>query len=70
VEQWGNSSALRIPKSVALAARLKIGDVLEVEVQGPGRLSMGRKQRTLILEKLVSGIPHNSLHDKINWDPM
>ncbi len=68
VERWGNSLALRIPK--ALAAGLEIGDVLEVEIQGPGRLRIGKKQRTLILQELVSGITPDTLHEKINWDPM
>jgi len=36
--KWGNSLAVRIPKPVAEAAKLKEGDSLEVEVSAEGRV--------------------------------
>jgi antitoxin MazE len=36
VARWGNSLAIRLPRSVVEALRLKEGDAIEVHVQGHG----------------------------------
>jgi antitoxin MazE len=42
VAKWGNSLAIRLPRSVVDALRLKAGDTIEVHVAG---------QRTLAIER-------------------
>jgi antitoxin MazE len=53
--KWGNSLAVRIPKPVAEAARLKEGDALEIEAV-EGRVELRRANKVPSLAKLVSQI--------------
>lgn len=53
VARWGNSLALRIPKSVASALELKEGDEVTVTVGGPHEIGLHRPQdRAAFLERL------------------
>jgi len=57
--KWGNSLAVRIPKPVAEAAKLKEGDALEIEA-AEGCVELRRVSRVPTLAKLVSQItPEN-----------
>jgi antitoxin MazE len=60
--KWGNSLAVRIPKPVALAAKLKSGDELEVDVDGPGRVAIRKRKQKPTLEQLVSRITVENQH--------
>ncbi len=40
IVKWGNSLAIRIPKTVTDAAKLKEGDALEIEAAGEGRVEL------------------------------
>lgn len=42
VSKWGNSLAIRIPRSVVEALDLKEGDSVEVHVMGERRLEIGK----------------------------
>jgi antitoxin MazE len=65
--KWGNSLAVRIPKPVAVAAKLRTGDDLEVDVEGPGRVRIRKLQRKPTLEQLVVGITSENHHSEIDW---
>ncbi|HXJ04874.1 MAG TPA: AbrB/MazE/SpoVT family DNA-binding domain-containing protein [Candidatus Acidoferrum sp.] len=65
--KWGNSLAVRIPKPVALAAKLRTGDDLEVDVEGPGRVRIRKPKQKPTLEKLVSGITAENQHGETDW---
>ncbi len=53
VAKWGNSLAVRIPKSVVEALELKEGDDIEVRVLGARDLAVSRKpDREQLLERL------------------
>jgi antitoxin MazE len=65
--KWGNSLAVRIPKPVALAAQLKTGDDLEVDVEGPGRVRIRKPKRKPTLEELISGITSENQHSETDW---
>ena len=69
--KWGNSLAVRIPKPVALAAKLKTGDDLEVDVDGPGRVRIRKRKQKPTLEQLVSRITPENRHSETDWgDPV
>jgi antitoxin MazE len=58
--KWGNSLAVRIPKAVLEEARLKEGDVLEIEAAAEGRVELRRPMKIPTLAQLVSQItPEN-----------
>jgi antitoxin MazE len=42
VAKWGNSLAIRLPRSVVDALRLKEGDTIEVHVAGPRNFEIER----------------------------
>jgi len=58
--KWGNSLAVRIPKTIAEEAKLREGDSLELEVPAEGTLRLNRVGKVPSLAKLVSQItPEN-----------
>lgn len=65
--KWGNSLAVRIPKPVALAAKLKTGDELELDVDGPGNVRIRKPKPTATLEHLVSRITLENRHSETEW---
>ncbi|HEX9462039.1 MAG TPA: AbrB/MazE/SpoVT family DNA-binding domain-containing protein [Alphaproteobacteria bacterium] len=42
IAKWGNSLAVRLPKSVVEALRLKEGDSVEIQVTGTRSFEIGR----------------------------
>jgi antitoxin MazE len=45
VSKWGNSLAIRLPRSVVKALRLKEGDDVEITVAGMRRFEVSRDRR-------------------------
>lgn len=66
---WGNSLAVRIPKHVAEAAKLKTGDELDVVPAGTGRVEIRSAKRKPTLHELVQRITPENLHDETDWGP-
>jgi antitoxin MazE len=64
--KWGNSQAVRIPKTVIEQARLQEGDELEIQVQ-EGRITIESLNPKLTLESLVAGITRKNLHLEQDW---
>jgi antitoxin MazE len=64
--KWGNSKALRIPKSVIEQAHLQEGDQLKIRV-AEGCIIIQPLTPKLTLDSLVAGItPENRYQDQ-NW---
>ena len=58
--KWGNSLAVRIPKPIAEAAKLRAGDALQIEVSGDGAVCLHPVGKTPTLAQLVAQItPEN-----------
>jgi antitoxin MazE len=66
--KWGNSQAVRIPKTVLKQARLKEGEELEILAE-EGRLTLQAANRRLTLESLVAGITPENQHKELDWGP-
>jgi antitoxin MazE len=45
VAKWGNSLAVRLPRSVVKALRLKVGDEIEIAIAGARRFNVKRDSR-------------------------
>ena len=69
IAKWGNSLAVRIPKPVAEAAKLRSGDCLDVDVDGPGVVTIRKPQHEPTLEDLVQRITSENRHSEIDWGP-
>ncbi len=64
VQKWGNSLALRIPKSFATETRLEQDTLVEVSLID-GKLLISPIQPVVIqLEQLLSGITEDNLHQE------
>jgi antitoxin MazE len=69
MQKWGNSLAVRIPKSAAEKAGLKEQDVIEVEVEGNSVIILPVAQREYSLKALLKGVTKKNLHDEEDFGP-
>jgi len=65
--KWGNSLAVRIPKPVAAAAKLRSGDRLDLAVDGSGVLTIRKPTKDPTLEDLVRAITPENQHGETDW---
>lgn len=63
---WGNSQALRIPRSMLDAMQVREGDEVEMVVEN-GRLTIQPVHPKLTLESLVAAITPENRHKEIDW---
>ncbi len=66
IARWGNSLGLRLPKSVALEARLDAGDTVNVSVQD-GAIVVRPARPTYSIEVLVAKITKRNRHGETGW---
>lgn len=66
IAKWGNSLGLRLPKSVALEARLGEGDTVDVSVKN-GAIVIRPNRPSYALEKLVAKITPRNRHKENDW---
>lgn len=69
VLKWGNSLAVRIPKSIADEAKLKAGDPLEIEVADRGSVQLHSVGKIPTLAQLVSQITPENRYPEISTGP-
>jgi antitoxin MazE len=68
VVKWGNSLAVRIPKTVAERARLTEGDSIFIEALD-GQVTLRPARKISTLEELVAKITPENCHEEIEWGP-
>jgi antitoxin MazE len=68
IQRWGNSLALRIPKSFAEEIAVGEGDEVEITVQKGRLLVAPRRPREYDLGDMVAEIHPENLHDEILTD--
>jgi antitoxin MazE len=66
--KWGNSQAVRLPKTVLQAARLKSGDRLAIAVKD-GAIVITPARAPATLEALLAGIRPGNLHGEAATGP-
>ena len=64
--KWGNSQAVRLPKSILEAAQLTEGDHLEITVED-GHIVLEPEVARPTLASLVSKITKQNRHKEQNW---
>lgn len=67
LSKWGNSLAVRIPQSVAEAAKLRQGDRLEFKVTAPGAVQIRTAKTKPTLAQLIRGITPENRHEETDW---
>jgi antitoxin MazE len=66
IAKWGNSLGVRLPKSLALEARIEEGDTVDVSVRN-GAIEIRPSRPTYSLERLVARITPRNRHDETDW---
>jgi antitoxin MazE len=65
--KWGNSHAVRIPRTIVDRAEIREGDELEIRVEEGGSIALAPATRRLTLDDLVSRITPRNLHGEQDW---
>jgi antitoxin MazE len=66
IVKWGNSLAVRIPKNVALEAKLSAGDPVEIAVAAEGSVELRRLGKVPSLAQLVSQITPANRYEEVS----
>jgi antitoxin MazE len=66
VQKWGNSLALRIPKSFAVEAGIREDASVEMSLQGGRLVIQPLPEKRLTLGDLLKGVTDQNLHGE--WD--
>jgi antitoxin MazE len=69
IQKWGNSLALRIPKSFALETRLEVGTLVEVALLDGKLVISPLHQPPMTLEELLAGVTDQNLHHEVETGP-
>lgn len=65
VQKWGNSLALRIPRSFAMDARLKQDSVVEISLVDGKLVIKPVSTRSYQLKKLVAKMSAENMHQEV-----
>ena len=69
VQKWGNSLALRIPKSFAVEAGLREDTPVELSLRGGEIIIQPVARAPLTLEELLRGVTEENLHGEWQTGP-
>ena len=67
VAKWGNSLAVRLPKSVIEESDLRPGDRLNVSVGRKGAITLSPKQSRIPLDALLKEMKPAKGHRETDW---
>ena len=67
VQKWGNSLALRIPKSYAVETKIENGSTVEVAVQKGAIIVKPVAKENLTLDEILANITEENLHKEIDF---
>ncbi len=69
MQKWGNSLAVRVPKSIAEDAKFALGEKLEINVDASGVVRLQRSVTTPTLAQLVAQINPENHYAEVGWGP-
>ena len=70
IKKWGNSAAVRIPASVIHAARLDLGDMVDVRAEAGRIVIEPVRLKMFDLEELLKGITSKNQHETVDFGPV
>ncbi len=65
VRRWGNSLALRIPRSFAAEAEVEAGSLVDISVGRDGLRIRPVRRRRYDLSQLLRGVRRSNLHGEV-----
>ncbi|MDQ3633505.1 MAG: AbrB/MazE/SpoVT family DNA-binding domain-containing protein [Acidobacteriota bacterium] len=66
IQKWGNSLALRIPKSFAVETDISSGSTVDITIEN-GQINLKPMKKEETLEELLEGITEENLHTEIDF---
>ena len=69
IQKWGNSLAVRIPKSFAAETQIEQGTLVEVSLQDGKLVVTPLRQPAVTLEALLEGVTPEYLHHEVDTGP-
>ena len=66
IQKWGNSLALRIPRSFAVESQVTQGSVVEVSLTQGQIVVTPIREEEFTLDDLLSRVTKSNIHDEIN----
>lgn len=69
IQKWGNSLALRIPRSFAQETHLTQGTLVDVSMQNGKLLVTPLPQPAITLEALLKDVTSENLHHEVDTGP-
>ena len=67
IQQWGNSLALRIPRSMAREVQVQRGSVVDLALVKGKLVVKPKRQRKYSLSKLLKGVTKSNRHPELDW---
>ena len=68
-QKWGNSVAVRVPKSIVEKAGVNPRDSFDIEVVRGNIVLKPRLRRDFRLESLIKGITKRNVHEAVEFGP-
>ena len=65
IQKWGNSLALRIPKSFAIESKIEQGSTVEVSLESGKIIVFPVAEPEFSLDELLAGVTAENLHGEI-----
>ena len=69
IQKWGNSLALRIPRSFALEAHLQQDSLVDIALVDGKLVVTPVTEAAQTLEQLLAGITEDNLHGEVDTGP-
>ena len=66
IQKWGNSLALRIPKSFAIESKIEQGSTVEVSLESGKIIVFPVAEPEFSLDDLLEGVTPENLHGEID----
>ena len=66
IQKWGNSLALRIPKSFAVESKIKQGSTVEVSLESGKIIVFPVAESEFLLDELLAKVTAENLHGEID----
>ncbi len=67
IQKWGNSLALRIPKSFALETKIENGSTVDVAIQKGAIIFKPVVEEKIMLEEMLARINEANIHTEIDF---
>ena len=68
IQKWGNSLAVRIPKSFAVETQMKQDSVVDLSLfNGDIIVKLHKVKTKYTLEELLAGITDENIHPETDW---